>query len=155
MNLADAIRQAAQTNGLPIVPEPPRPAEPMQMEVAPVQPQHEEVKDAVTSPFDARSPEPPSPAVIGGNVVRLELFLSPEQMATLFRTIVATQHSVMTLRETASYLRLGTSVLEQLAQDGEIPAFLVDGKWRFPRNQIDEWLALRSSAEKLRRQEAS
>ena len=106
-----------------------------------------ESKKEVTS-VDARTSEqvsvPQAPTVPGtpGSVVRLELFLTPEQLSGLFRAVVANQHSVMTLREAASYLRVSASRLEEMAQEGDIPAFLIDGKWRFPRNSVDEWLTM-------------
>lgn len=83
-----------------------------------------------------------APQVTTGNVVRLELFLSAEQMSSLFRNVVANQHTVMTQREAASYLRIPAATLDQMAQDGEIPAFQIDGKWRFSRSGLDEWLAV-------------
>lgn len=106
-----------------------------------------ESKKDVTS-VDARTSEqvsvPQAPTVPGtpGSVVRLELFLTPEQLSGLFRAVVANQHTVMTLREAASYLRVSASRLEEMAQEGDIPAFLIDGKWRFPRNSVDEWLTM-------------
>jgi excisionase family DNA binding protein len=73
--------------------------------------------------------------------VRLELFLAPEQVSSLMRCIVATQHSVMTLREAAHFLRIPNATLEQLATDRGVPAFQVDGKWRFSRATLEEWLS--------------
>lgn len=140
MNLADAIRQAAQTNGSPLPAEVPapkievidtqatRPTAPMESTME----QHEET----------RLPDPPSTAVSHGGVVRLELFLSPEQLSGLFRAVVANQHTVMTLREAAQYLRMAPSALEQMAGEGQVPALLIDGKWRFSRAAVDEWLNL-------------
>jgi excisionase family DNA binding protein len=76
--------------------------------------------------------------------VKFELYLSPEQLTNLFKGVVATQHSVMTLRETARYLRIPGRKLEEMAQLAQIPAFLIDGKWRFARNNVDEWLKQQS-----------
>ena len=149
MNLADAIRQAAQSNGNPLPSEQrapkievidnpaystPTPATESTMEHA-----HEE----------SRLPDPPSPAVLGGGVVRLELFLSPEQLSGLFRAVVANQHTVMTLREAAQYLRIAPSQLEQMANDGKVPALLIDGKWRFARTAVDEWLNLQGKQREM------
>lgn len=136
MNLADAIRQAAQQ---------PTPRAETQVFTSGVDtiavPVTEVAVDAVTSQ-PVHIPEPPQ--VSTGNVVRLELFLNPEQLSNLFRAISATQHSMMTLRETASYLRVNPGVLEQMAQDGEIPAFNIDGRWRFPKHGVDEWLTVQA-----------
>lgn len=76
--------------------------------------------------------------------VKFELYLSPEQLTGLFKGVVTTQHSVMTLNETARFLRMPTRKLKEMAQLGQIPAFLIDGKWRFARNSVEEWLAQRS-----------
>ena len=76
--------------------------------------------------------------------VKFELYLSPEQLTGLFKGVVTTQHSVMTLNETARYLRMPSRKLKEMAQLGQIPAFLIDGKWRFARNSVEEWLAQRS-----------
>lgn len=78
----------------------------------------------------------------GSQVVRLELMLTAEQIAALFKSIVTSQHSVMTLREAASHLRLSSHHLEQLAQEGDVPAFQLDGRWRFSRQALDEWLSV-------------
>lgn len=78
------------------------------------------------------------------NMVRLELFLGPEQLQGLLRAMVQTHHSVMTLREAASYLRLTPTRLETLANDRMLPAFQIDGKWRFSKAGLDEWLTLQT-----------
>ena len=75
--------------------------------------------------------------------VKFELYLSPEQLTGLFKGVVTTQHSVMTLSETARYLRIPGRKLQEMAQLEQIPAFLINGKWRFARNSVDEWLAKR------------
>lgn len=90
------------------------------------------------------APAPANPAVHSGNVVRLELFLSAEQMSGLFRAIMAGQHTVMTAREAAAYLRVGKDTLMKLAEEGEIPGIVIDGRWRFPKPNLDEWLTMQS-----------
>jgi len=89
-------------------------------------------------------PAPTNPAVQSGNVVRLELFLSAEQMSGLFRAIMAGQHTVMTAREAAAYLRIGKESLMKLAEEGDIPGIVIDGRWRFPKPNLDEWLTMQS-----------
>jgi excisionase family DNA binding protein len=91
-------------------------------------------------------PQAPN-AMPGGNVVRFEIFLSPEQLSCLFRALVATQHSMMTLREAAAYLRIPAATLEQFAADNKIPALQLEGRWRFPKSGIDEWVMLQSFRE--------
>ena len=90
------------------------------------------------------TPAPTNPAVQSGNVVRLELFLSAEQMSGLFRAIMAGQHTVMTAREAAAYLRVSKDTLMKLAEEGEIPGIVIDGRWRFPKPNLDEWLTMQS-----------
>jgi len=161
MNLADAIRKAAQFQPHPVVqaipvavsmpietkPEPsfavptyvvpviePEPIAPtLKLEEATVTPE-----PAAKPTFDASAPaEHSGPA---GSVVRLELFLTPEQLSNLFRAVAANQHSMMTLREAASLLRVPAHSLEQMATEGDIPGFLIDGRWRFSKSAIEEWL---------------
>lgn len=97
--------------------------------------------DAVTSE-PVPMPEGPTQTVRSGNVVRLELFLSPEQLNQLFRALVATQHGMLTLREAAQYLRVHPNTVEQMALEGSIPGLQIEGRWRFPKSSLDEWLNL-------------
>ena len=138
MNLADAIRRAAQTSGSPLG----------QAEVA------DEIKTpAIQAPTAAQEGESlakeqkmnhPHEVIetpSGHNVVRLELVLNPEQLKGFFGAVIASQHSVLTLREAANYLRVSQASLERLAQDGEVPGLLVDGKWRFTRPALEDWVS--------------
>lgn len=169
MNLADAIRKAtADPNGNPsfgqnTVQSPgqttgmsetqPRPNRPNPQNTNPQTPHAQTATNPEFDPADIRRaadyaaqhfavPEPASPFVANGNVVRLELFLSAEQMSGLFRAIMAGQHTVMTAREAAAYLRVSKDTLMKLAEEGEIPGILIDGRWRFPKPNLDEWLSL-------------
>jgi len=47
---------------------------------------------------------------------------------------------IMTIGETAKYLRISMSSLYKLAQDGRIPCQKVGRHWRFRRQTIDRWL---------------
>lgn len=89
-------------------------------------------------------PAEPTGHVHSGNVVRLELFLSAEQMGGLFKAIMAGQHTVLTVREAASYLRISQDSLVGLAEEGEIPGVLIEGRWRFPKPSLDDWLTRQS-----------
>lgn len=142
MNLADAIRQAAQSSGSPLPSEQHTPK--VELIETPATPVAAEPTESTMhhANEETRVPDAPSPAVLGGGVVRLELFLSPEQLSGLFRAVVANQHTVMTLREAAQYLRISPSMLEGMANEGKVPALLIDGKWRFARTAVDEWLNL-------------
>lgn len=100
---------------------------------------------ADTHHYEHGDGEFPHPTVANGNVVRLELFLTAEQMNGMLRAIMAGQHTVLTLREAAAYLRVNPSTLEKLAEDGEVPGVLLEGRWRFPKPNLDEWLQFRST----------
>jgi excisionase family DNA binding protein len=135
VNLADAIRKAAY--GGNFAPETPdaAPAEAYAPESA--------QKDQPTN--TTMSNQNPHSEHQDQTMVRLELFLTPEQLSMLFKGVVATQHSVLTLREAANYLRINTSMLEQMAGHGELPAFQMNGRWRFPKAGLDEWLQFATS----------
>jgi len=47
---------------------------------------------------------------------------------------------IMTIRETADYLRVSLSSLYKLAQEGRVPCQKVGRHWRFRRESIDRWL---------------
>jgi excisionase family DNA binding protein len=152
MNLADAIRKAAQGQQA----HEPTPAVIFQLEdrwndapeatPAPeVQPTFEEQPMNPTHELHVDHQPAPSTAV------RLELFLTPEQLSNLFRAVAANQHTMLTAREAANYLRVPAHSLEQLAIDGELPGFLIDGRWRFSKTAIDEWL----SAQQQQRKESA
>lgn len=136
MNLADAIRQAAY--GGAFTPETPGAVAP-EAYTPPAEPQAKAPK--AKAPKQAPDPEPADAQPTGTTMVRMELFLSPEQLSMLFKAVVATQHSVLTLREAANYLRINPSTLEQMAGHGDLAAFMLDGRWRFPKTGLDEWVA--------------
>lgn len=145
MNLADAIRRAAQSSGallghnpssrdeeesavmpyqaFTVIPEPEQPIQAKEIEMK----QEHEAHIAHEMPA-------------GHNVVRLELVLNPEQLKGFFGAVMASQHSVLTLREAAAFLRVSQASLEHLAEDGEVPGMMVDGKWRFTRQALEDWL---------------
>lgn len=145
MNLVDAIRKASMQSGAD---------QKQAAQAEPVQANSQESNAAAAanhgSPIagasDVYEPHEISPAVIGGagSVVRLELFLSPEQMHQMLRGILAGAHSVMTLREAARHLRTSIQSVVTLAESGDIPAFMVDGDWKFPRQGVEEWMSLQS-----------
>ncbi len=161
MNLADAIRQAATGSGF--VTPPPTPGRAKTGNAVKQAEAKREVVEAIrkTSAAEAKATKDDQPKLtLEENFndltvtspqtthtalpVKFELYLSPEQLTNLFKGVVATQHSVMTFRETARYLRIPGRKLEEMAQLAQIPAFLIDGKWRFSRNNVDEWLKQQS-----------
>jgi len=54
--------------------------------------------------------------------------------------MVNTPPEIMTISETAEYLRISLSSLYKLAQDGRIPCQKVGRHWRFRKASIDRWL---------------
>jgi len=54
---------------------------------------------------------------------------------------------LLNTREIADYLRLKQRKVYDLVQRGEIPCTRVGGKWLFPKDQIDHWLAARNGSE--------
>lgn len=166
MNLADAIRRASQEAGQPLVPETapttvilaesgPSEIEPTSAQTSKMTPESNleelanfapEFPEVEMNPFDpmSQAPLPVSPMVTSGTAVRLELFLSPDQLTTVLRAVMEGQHNVLTLREAASYLRIPTKTLESMASEGQVPGFQIDGRWRFAKPALDEWMALRA-----------
>ena len=53
---------------------------------------------------------------------------------------------LMTIKDTADYLRLNYMTVYKLAQKGLLPAFKVGGNWRFKREILDEWVKNKASA---------
>jgi len=47
---------------------------------------------------------------------------------------------IMTLEETAKYLKIGKSTLYKMARKGKIPAVKIANQWRFIKEDIDKWL---------------
>lgn len=47
--------------------------------------------------------------------------------------------AVMTVREVSGYLRVHPSTIYRLLKRREIPAFRIDGDWRFHIKAIDTW----------------
>lgn len=144
MHLVDAIRIASKQAEIMKQPN----DNPQQHAVADTKQVSE---DVIPGTSEVREPHEINSAVVSGagTVVRLELFLSPEQMHQMLRGILQGAHTVMTLREAAQHLRTNASSLVQLAESGEIPAFMVDGQWKFPRQGVDEWITLQTLSARL------
>ena len=51
---------------------------------------------------------------------------------------------IFTLKEVASYLKVGKRTVYRLAAANKIPAFKVGGAWRFLRADIDDWIRQQS-----------
>ncbi|PZO07988.1 MAG: DNA-binding protein [Lysobacteraceae bacterium] len=48
---------------------------------------------------------------------------------------------ILTMDEVAAFLKAGKKTVYRLAQKGEIPGFKLGGTWRFPRRDLDRWIA--------------
>ena len=59
--------------------------------------------------------------------------------------------AVLTLEETAAYLRLPGAEIARQAAEGDIPGRQVAGEWRFLQSALDEWLGLRDGRKALLR----
>ena len=59
---------------------------------------------------------------------------------------------VLTLEETAEYLRLPTDTVEKQASHGQIPGRRIENRWRFLRDALDDWLRAQDSRQILLQQ---
>jgi excisionase family DNA binding protein len=151
MNLADAIRLASQHKEAERGQERIMPSATAQIpysEPTPLAVQ-EAPAPAVNQEASTMSENTkPTGAFQAGTTVRLEMFLTPDQLSSLFKAVAAGQHAMLTAREAASILRIPVSSLETMAQNGEVPGFQIDGRWRFSKQALDEWLIARQKSTK-------
>jgi excisionase family DNA binding protein len=56
------------------------------------------------------------------------------------KTMMEGFSEIMTLEETAKYLKIGKSTLYKMAREGKIPAVKIANQWRFRKEDIDKWL---------------
>jgi excisionase family DNA binding protein len=47
---------------------------------------------------------------------------------------------IMTAQELSAYLKITTTTIYKLAQQGEIPSFKIGSEWRFKKELVDRWL---------------
>lgn len=127
MNLVDAIRKASQ--GSPV----------------------SSAEQRLVSPSSGSEPAEQevcaAPETQMLQTVRFEVRLTNQQLHDLLGWLARAVHPVMTLQEAAHYLRLRKAELESLAEQGVIPAFKVDGRWRFLKNALDEWMLVQKATE--------
>ncbi len=136
MNLADAIRKASQAPTPMAATDIPANWDEPALVAAPSHPETFPSFEEEQKMID----EPTFESSTSGTTVRLEMFLTPEQLSSLFRAVAANQHTLLTSREAANFLRITPSALEAMAGEGTVPGFLVDGRWRFSKQALDEWL---------------
>jgi excisionase family DNA binding protein len=150
MNLAEAIRQAATGVNVTFV---------SQENAVPLADKAVHHSTFAPDPHGAKASEPTGTDAeimvsstltnTENHAVRIDLVLSPEQLSALFRGVAEAERSVLTTREAAHYLRIPGRKLQEMAELGQIPAFLIDGKWRFSRNSVDEWLTQQSAPKEM------
>lgn len=147
MNLADAIRKATLGGHTTFeaLDQPVNRA--VSAPIAPSTAVHEQsAKQRAAKPMENTMDEQPRTATpasdehTGAGTVKLELTLTHEQMDAVLRVVIDGHRNVLTLREAASYLRMHGAELQALAESGQVPAFLLEGKWRFPKPALDEWV---------------
>lgn len=51
---------------------------------------------------------------------------------------------LMTLKEVARYLRLSMQTLYKMVEQGRIPALRAGARWRFRRDEVDNWMRTRA-----------
>ena len=49
-------------------------------------------------------------------------------------------NDIMTAQELSAYLKITTTTIYKLAQQGDIPSFKIGSEWRFKKELIDRWL---------------
>ena len=49
-------------------------------------------------------------------------------------------NEIMTAQELSTYLKITTTTIYKLAQQGDIPCFKIGSEWRFKKELIDRWL---------------
>ena len=54
-----------------------------------------------------------------------------------------TENEILTLTETAQYLKVAEKTVHRLIKDNKIPCVRVGGQWRFMKSMIDDWLISR------------
>ena len=53
---------------------------------------------------------------------------------------------IMTMKEVAEYLKLNEKTACRLTSEGKLPAFKVDGSWRFQKSEIYQWIKEQNNA---------
>lgn len=149
MNLADAIRKAAHRSEPVETPKPHWSEDGSTVLLDSEGLQEVDPQESIFAKDEIKLvthsiPIAPEHSTMPGNAIRLEIFLSGEQMTGMLKAIMTGQHTVLTLREAASYLRISSNTLLKLAEEGEIPAVEIDGRYRFPKSNLDDWMAMQS-----------
>lgn len=88
---------------------------------------------------------------LGGVSRKLVYFVATDPHAFLgvAEAPALVSEEVLNIKQLAERLQLSERTVYRLANTGEIPGFRVGKAWRFPRTQVDEWMA--QEVEKARR----
>jgi excisionase family DNA binding protein len=65
-------------------------------------------------------------------------------------TMLPPSRTVMTLQETADYLRVTRSTIHRLLKRNQIPAFRIGRHWRFNVEEIERWCSSHVSGKDLK-----
>jgi excisionase family DNA binding protein len=65
-------------------------------------------------------------------------------------TVLPPSRTVMTLQETADYLRVTRSTIQRLLKSNQIPAFRIGRHWRFNTEEIETWCSSRALKKDLK-----
>ena len=57
------------------------------------------------------------------------------------------EHTILTVREVAEYLRLSEAKVYRLVNEGQLPVVRLGKTWRFRKDLLDNWLAEQSRQE--------
>ena len=60
-------------------------------------------------------------------------------------TVLPPSRTMMTLQETAEYLRVTRSTIHRLLKRNQIPAFRIGRHWRFNLEEIERWCSAHAS----------
>ena len=60
-------------------------------------------------------------------------------------TVLPPSRTMMTLQETAEYLRVTRSTIHRLLKGNQIPAFRIGRHWRFNLEEIERWCSAHGS----------
>ena len=48
--------------------------------------------------------------------------------------------NILTIKETAEYLKMSNSTIYKLIMEGNLPAAKVANKWRIRKSKLDQWI---------------
>ncbi|PIT76575.1 helix-turn-helix domain-containing protein [Limnohabitans sp. B9-3] len=64
-------------------------------------------------------------------------------------SLSAESEGILTIKEVADYLKVTERTIYRLSQAKKIPSFKVGGMWRYPRKDIDAWIARQTTVTEI------